>query len=160
MDLSKEFDCVGHNILLSKLKRYGIQETALQWINSYLFDREQAFCLLEPDSLTFTLPKHIGAPQGSIPGPLLFLININDIINPSNILLFFLFADDTTVYVQHDSIYSEKQILNSEFAKIAKWFNFNKLTLIVNKTRMLMMSRKKPWTPKLMSSYVMKQHKE
>ena len=56
---------------------------------------------------------------------------------------FVLFADDTTVYVQHDSIYGAIQILNSELVKVAGWFDSNKLTLNVNKTQMLMMSRKK-----------------
>ena len=56
---------------------------------------------------------------------------------------FVLFAGDTTVYVQHDSIDGAIQILNSELAKVVDWFDSNKLTLIVNKTQMLMMSRKK-----------------
>ena len=60
---------------------------------------------------------------------------------------FVLFADDTTVYVQHDSIDGAIQILNTELAKVAEWFDSNKLTLNVNKTQMLMMSRKKPLNP-------------
>ena len=82
-------------------------------------------------------------PQGSILGPLLFLIYITDIINSRNILLFVLFADDTTVNVQNYSIDGSIQILNSELAKVAEWFDSNKLTLNVNKTQMLMMSREK-----------------
>ena len=62
--------------------------------------------------------------------------------------------------VQHDSIYGAIQILNSELAKVAESLDSNKLTLIVNKTQMLMMSRKKTLNPKLMPSYVMKQYKE
>ena len=64
MDLSKAFDCVGHNILLSKLKRYGIHETALQWINSYLSDREHFVSWNQ--TLSPLLDVNIGVPQGSI----------------------------------------------------------------------------------------------
>ena len=67
-------------------------------------------------------------------------------IYSSNILSFVLFADDTTVYVQHDSIDGAIQVLSSELAKVAEWFD-NKLTLNVNKTQMLMMSRKKNLNP-------------
>ena len=75
-------------------------------------------------------------------GPLLFLIYINDIVNSSNALSYVLFADDTTVYVQNDSIDSALEILNTELAKVALWFDSNKPTLNVNKTQMIM-SRKK-----------------
>ena len=74
-------------------------------------------------------------------------IRINDIVNSSNILSFVLFADDTTVYVRHDSIDGAIQILNLELAKVAERIDFNKLTSNVNKTQMLMMSRKKNLNP-------------
>ena len=120
MDLSEVFDCVDHNILLSKLKRYGIHETALQWINSYLSDREHFVSWNKCHSSLLNL--NISVPQRSILEPLLFLIYINDIVNSTNILSFVFFADGTAVYVQHDSIDGAIQILNSEFAKVAEWF--------------------------------------
>ena len=87
-------------------------------------------------------------PQGSILGSLLLLIYINDIVNSSNILSFVLVADDTTVYVQHDSIIDGAiQIFNSELAKVAECFDSSKLALNVNKTQMLMMSRNKNLNP-------------
>ena len=86
-------------------------------------------------------------PQISVLGPLLFLIYINDIVSSRIILEFVLIADDTTVYVQHDSIDGTIQILNSELAKIAEWYDSNKLTLNVNKTQMLMLSRNKNLNP-------------
>ena len=76
----------------------------------------------------------------------MFLININDIIN-SNIFSLVLFADDTTVYVQHDLIDGAIQIINSELANVPEWFDSNKLTLNVNKNQMLMMRRKKNLNP-------------
>ena len=76
-------------------------------------------------------------------GPLLFLIYINDIVTSSNLLSFVLFDDDTTVYIQNDSIESAIEILNTELAEAALGFDFNKLTLNVNKTQMIMLSRKK-----------------
>ena len=145
MDLSKAFACVDHNILLHKLKRCGIHETALQWINSYLSDREHFVTWNQTHSPLLNL--NIGVTQGSVLGPLLFLIYINDIINSSNILSFVLFADDTALYVQQDSIDGAIQILNSALAKVAEWFDSNKVTLDVNKTQMLMMSRKKNLNP-------------
>ena len=108
---------------------------------SYLSDRENFVSCNQTHEPLLNL--NIGVPKGAILGTLLFLIYIHDIVNSSNILSFVFFADDTTVYVQHYSIDGAIQILNSELAKVAEWFDSNKLTLNVNKTHMLMMSRKK-----------------
>ena len=95
MDLSKALVCVDHNILFSKLKRYGIHVTALQWINNYLAGREHFVSWNQTHASLLNL--NIGVPQGSILVPKLFLIYINDIVSCSNVVSFVLFADDTTV---------------------------------------------------------------
>ena len=97
-----------------------------------------------------SLNLNIGVPRGSILGPLLY---INDIVNSSNVLYFVLFADDTTVYVQNDCIESAIENLNTELAKVALWFDSNKLTRNENKTEMVMLSRKKIRLPKMKLYY-------
>ena len=127
------------------IKQYGVHSTPLRWIRSYLSNREHFVSQNQIHSTSLNL--NIGVPQGSILGPLFFLIYINDIVNSSNVLSFVLFADDTTVYVQNDSIYSAIEIPNTELAKVALWFDSNKLTFNVNKIQMIMLSRKKILTP-------------
>ena len=95
-DLSKAFDVIDHKILLRKLNTYGIRGTANEWLRSYLSNRVQ-FVNFDENILS-TIPIKVGVPQGSILGPLLYLIYVNDIGNScdGNILSF---ADDTTGFV-------------------------------------------------------------
>ena len=92
MDLSKAFDTLDHTILLSKLRNYGIRGIALQWFCNYLSNRKQYVSVNGTNSSI--LPIECGVPQGSILGPLLFLVYINDLPNVSNATTI-LFDDDT-----------------------------------------------------------------
>ena len=130
IDLRKAFDTVEHNILLQKLYHYGIRGNALHWFNSYLSNRYQYVNYNNTSSdiklITF------GVPQGSILGPLLFLLYINDISSVSNILFSILFADDTTLFYSPKNLQELSDVIHNELSKIIEWLNANRLSLNID----------------------------
>lgn len=144
LDFSKAFDTVNHKILLAKLEYYGISGLALSWFNSYLTNRKQ-FTVLTDNVQSDYSNIVCGVPQGSILGPLLFLIYINDLPNNSDILNTIIFADDTNLFHSHHDLNSLINIVNTELEKFSSWFKANRLSLNIKKTHfMIFHSRKKP----------------
>ena len=136
MDLSKAFDTLDHNILIKKLQYYGVIGTPLNWFQSYLADRTQYVEVNNESSSLQTIL--IGVPQGSILGPLLFLIYMNDIPNASN-LFTFIYADDTTLfstieYSIPSSASNYHQTINSNLSQVTDWLIANRLSLNVKTT--------------------------
>ena len=137
-DLKKAFDTCDHSILLMKLKKYGILGGELDWFKSYLTGRKQ-FVNIKNQSSSL-LDILLGVPQGSILGPLLFILYINDLPLSSQFLAL-LFADDTTLLYSHDDIQSLTEIANREFQKICEYFRINKMVLHPDKTKFMVFSR-------------------
>ena len=135
LDLSKAFDTIDHNILLTKLQHYGIRGTPLALLTDYLHNRKQFTSYGSHSS--GLLPMLCGVPQGSILGPLLFLLYVNDIPNASRSLSFILFADDTNIFLSHPDLQTLARTFNTEIMHVIDWFKANKLSLNVSKTNFI-----------------------
>ena len=137
LDLSKAFDTIDHKILLHKLEHYGFRGVVLEWFESYLSNRTQHVFY---DNCNSDLKNIVcGVPQGSILGPLLFILYVNDITYTSNVLDFILFADDTTILYSHKDINSKINLINEELNEVSNWFKANKLSVNASKTNYMIL---------------------
>ena len=133
LDLAKAFDCINHDFLLRKLHMIGIRGMYLNWLKSYMFDRKQIVVNGEYKSTEHKVV--CGVPQGSILGPLLFIIYMNDISRlplTSNLLLF---ADDTVLYYSDTCMKNLYSTMQNDLDMVINWCSFNKLCINSNKTK-------------------------
>ena len=136
LDLSKAFDTINHEILLNKLSYYSIRGRQLTWFSNYLSNRQQ-YVNFNGTSSQRNIIK-CGVPQGSILGPILFLLYINDILNSSSFFKFILFADDTNIICSDKSLTTLLHNVNVEMNKVSLWLKANKLTLNTMKTKFML----------------------
>ena len=132
IDLQKAFDTVNHKILLEKLFHYGVRGLALDYISSYLTGRSQ--CVRIGNCMSSVVPTNVGIPQGSVTGPILFLLYINDLPQVSSKFKSILFADDTTLCAVNPNFNDLIRDINCELEKIKVYFEVNRLSLNIKKT--------------------------
>ena len=135
LDFSKAFDTVNHDILLDKLCHFGIRGNALSWFKSYLTGRKQFVTYNGVASSTKVIT--CGVPQGSILGPLLFLLYINDLYNIWSTSIPILYADDTNLFYKGKDIDTLVSYINMELKNISTWLKVNRLSLNIKKTHFM-----------------------
>ena len=132
IDLQKAFDTIDHEILLKKMYCIGFAENTIKWFESYLKDR--TFIVSVENSISSSGSQICGVPQGSILGPLLFLLYINDIQQASDSTII-LYADDSCIVFQHKTITEIEKQLNKDFKSVCSWFIDNKLSIHLGKEK-------------------------
>ena len=143
IDYSKAFDTIDHSILCKKLELYGLSNGVISWCRDYLTDRQQ--CVKVDDHKSSHRRISYGVPQGSILGPLFFIIYVNDLLDlfkneDVNILLY---ADDTVLYCADKNSEVACQKVGRALGEVSKWCNLNKLTINTKKTQHLLVTPNK-----------------
>ena len=142
--LSKAFDTLTFDILLFKLKYYGVTDTALELMSSYLKNQKQ-YVVFDNKQSEYS-EAYTGVPQGSILGPLFFSIYINDLITASDKLNYLMYADDTTTCIYFNledfDFQNTENHINAKLEKVNTWLKLDKLSLNVQKTKFMVFHRK------------------
>ena len=153
IDLSKAFDCLDHNILLSKLKFYVLNDNAIRLLKNYLSDRDQYVQLGNTKSQLHGISR--GIPQGSVMGPLLFNIVINDLNAATKKIDLIMYADDTTLISTLETFGNSNRPteiennISNEISKITTWLHSNKLKLKASKSKFMIFFKHPKIIPKL-----------
>ena len=150
INLKKSFDTVNHDILLAKLENYGIRGVINSWFRSYLTDRKQT---MEGNNVVSEAETTLcSMPQGSVLGPLLFLLYINDIYKSPSLFTFYLFADDTSIILANNNLKGLKTLVNRELGNVNEWLKANKLSLNIKKSNFVIFrprQKNMPFIPRI-----------
>ena len=139
IDFAKAFDTINHDILLRKMEHYGIRGLPNQWFENYLYDRSQF--VYSTGISSQRLPILCGVPQGSVLGPTLFLLYINDLPNSTDFFEFRLFADDSNLFHSFPpGVCIDLCMVNTHLNDVVKWCQANKLTINCSKTNYIIFS--------------------
>ena len=138
LDIRKCFDTIDHNVLKQKLGYYGVKGVELDWFSDYLNNRSQV--VFHNKELSNKNNVTIGVPQGSVLGPILFMLFVNDLSQNSNIGVCNLYADDTIVYCQGDSVQEVNEKLQICVSHLNNWYVHNKLSVNISKSEVMLIS--------------------
>ena len=147
LDIKKCFDTIDHSILLTKLYHYGIRDNELKWFKSYLSNRRQ--CVSLNGDLSKEMEVSIGVPQGTVLGPVLFLLYINDLSNAVSDGEINIFADDVAIYSSSKCLSSLTTAMSSIMNNVSNWYKLNRLVLSTDKCSSMLISGDKCNTRKL-----------